>query len=195
MLLSHQPNHRELRKPSQSESDAKRSTPNRATLRRRSPMSYTPLVVDLSHWNSGINFATLRQSGIVGCIHKATEGTSYVDADYASRKTSAKSAGVLWASYHFLKHGHHSEQAQWYIQHSQPDTEELAVADFEDSGTNLTDLTEFLRAVRALRPDLRLVVYSGHLIKESLGDEQDDFLSTTDLWLAQYTTGEISWPS
>jgi lysozyme len=34
------------------------------------------------------------------------------------------------------------------------------------------------------------------LLKEQLGDTRDDFLAKhTDLWLAQYTDGEPSWPS
>jgi len=45
--------------------------------------------------------------------------------------------------------------------------------------------------------DLQITVYSGHLLKEQLGDSRDDFLAdNTDLWLAQYTEDEsdISWP-
>lgn len=45
--------------------------------------------------------------------------------------------------------------------------------------------------------DLQVTVYSGHLLKEQLGDSHDDFLAeNTDLWLAQYTSSEsnISWP-
>jgi lysozyme len=44
--------------------------------------------------------------------------------------------------------------------------------------------------------DLRITVYSGHLLKEQLGDTRNDLLaSNTDFWLAQYTDGTPTWPT
>ena len=40
-------------------------------------------------------------TGIVGVIHKATQGTTYVDETYASRRVEALACGLLWGAYHF----------------------------------------------------------------------------------------------
>ena len=37
------------------------------------------VIVDLSHHNGNVNLAQAKAPGIVGVIHKATQGTSYVD--------------------------------------------------------------------------------------------------------------------
>jgi GH25 family lysozyme M1 (1,4-beta-N-acetylmuramidase) len=37
-------------------------------------------------------------------------------------------------------------------------------------------------------------IYSGHVLKEQLGDRRDSELSQYRLWLAQYTSGTPSWP-
>ena len=47
------------------------------------------------------DFAAVRRSGILGVIHKATEGGDFVDKSYAIRQPQAEQAGLLWGAYHF----------------------------------------------------------------------------------------------
>ena len=44
------------------------------------------VVVDLSHHNENVDFAKMKANGIVGVIHKATQGLTYVDKTYAKRR-------------------------------------------------------------------------------------------------------------
>jgi lysozyme len=51
-------------------------------------------VVDLSQSDSEPDFAVLRAGGIIGVVHKATEGTRFVDSAFARREAPARRAGL-----------------------------------------------------------------------------------------------------
>jgi len=46
-------------------------------------MSDHPSCIDISHWQNFPDFEQVRAAGVVAMIHKATEGTSYVDPNRA----------------------------------------------------------------------------------------------------------------
>jgi lysozyme len=76
----------------------------------------------------------------------------------------------------------------------EPELGERVIIDYEEDGCTLADLHEAVQAVIDYGHNLRITVYSGHLLKEQLGDTYDELLAeNTDLWLAQYTTGTPSW--
>src|SRR5262249_47814418 len=54
-------------------------------------------------------------------------------------------------------------------------------------------LKTFLREMKGLTGKSP-IIYSGHVLKEQLGDKHDSELSQYRLWLAQYTAGTPSWP-
>ena len=58
-------------------------------------------VIDLSRFVTVTDFRAVRQSNILGVIHKATEGGDYVDPACATRRPAAEAAGLLWGAYHF----------------------------------------------------------------------------------------------
>jgi len=150
------------------------------------------LVIDLSHWNTVTDFAAIRASGVVGVIHKCTEGNGYADPTYDDRTDAARAAGLLWGAYHFLRPGDMQAQAKYFVAHAD-DTATLLAADHEDSGVSLDDLKTFLSEVYDLTGQ-RPVVYSGNVIKEQIGNARDAELAQYRLWLAQYTSVP-SWPS
>ena len=157
-------------------------------------MSDNPSCIDISHWQNFPDFDQVKASGVVAMIHKATEGSSYVDPNRAQNCAAATKAGIACATYHWLKPGNAAEQIAFYLDTIEPVPGERVVIDYEEDGCSLDDLHE---AVQALIDDprrLRVTVYSGHLLKEQLGSAYDKFLAdNTDLWLAQYTTGEPTW--
>lgn len=59
------------------------------------------VIVDLSHRNERLDFVKAKKDGIVGVIHKATQGFTYVDATYSARRRAASDAGLLWGASHF----------------------------------------------------------------------------------------------
>jgi lysozyme len=156
-------------------------------------------VIDISHWQDEIDFAAVKASGVIGVIHKCTEGDDYLDPTfeerrdkYAARRQSARTIGLLWGAYHFLRPGDMVEQANWFVRNVDDDAPTLLAADHEDPGVSLDDLKLFLETVRTLTGQ-RPCVYSGHVIKEQLGGAGDVFLSRHRLWLAHYSS-EPSWP-
>lgn len=51
------------------------------------------VVVDLSHWDRNVDFKLAKEDGILGVVHKATQGLKYVDSEYIKRKKTAEEEG------------------------------------------------------------------------------------------------------
>jgi lysozyme len=150
-------------------------------------------VVDLSHHNSVDNFQRAYDSGIRAVIHKATQGTTYVDPTFRPHLPAMHSANLLLGAYHFGVAGNASEQATHFLSVARPHTT-LLVLDFEGNpqgqDMQLAEAEEFVHTVAAATgryPGL----YSGHTIKEALKtagihDPAQTILSRCWLWIAQY---------
>jgi lysozyme len=149
------------------------------------------VVIDLSHHNERVDFAKAKAAGIVGIIHKATEGLTFTDKKYATRRRQALDTGLLWGAYHFGVGADGSDQADFFLSTVKPDAQTLIVLDYEPNVTGptmtLNEAREFVDhtgEVLGRFPGL----YSGHLIKEQLGHQTtpDPILSHCFLWIAQY---------
>jgi lysozyme len=160
-------------------------------------MSDQSSCIDISHWQGFPDFEQVAASGVVACIMKATEGASYIDPNRATNYVNATKAGIVCCTYHWLSPGGNaSEQMHFYLDTIEPVMGERVVIDYEEDGCTLNDLTEAVSELLADKRDLNVTVYSGHLLKEQLGDDRNDLLAeNTDLWLAQYTSGTPSWPT
>jgi len=149
------------------------------------------VVIDLSHHQETVDFEQIKDAGIVGVIHKATQGLTYTDAKYAERRDEALSKGLLWGAYHFGVGSDGSDQADFFLNSVSPDPKTLIVLDYEP---NLTGPTMTLNQAREFVEHVNEVVgrypglYSGHLIKEQLAgtNGSDPILSNCFLWIAQY---------
>ena len=98
-------------------------------------------VADVSHYQDNIDFNKVAADGILGLIHKATQGTQYTDSRYLSRRPLALSASLLWGAYHFGTGGDGAAQAQYFLSVVKPQPTDLLVLDFEPntgSGGNMT---------------------------------------------------------
>lgn len=158
-------------------------------------MSDAPVCIDISHWQGFPDFDEVRAAGVRGMIHKATEGTSYIDPNRAENCANALKAGLAISTYMWIKPGDGRAQAEFYLSVIQPQQGERVVIDYEEEGCTLTTLCDAVQALLDYDADLKITVYSGNLLKETLGGDHDDFLAeNTDLWLAQYTSGTPSWP-
>ena len=151
-------------------------------------------VIDLSHHNTVNSGESVWNTGIIGVIHKATEGSDYVDPTLFNRAKRALELGFCWSTYHFLRPGSMEQQMKFYISTIDPKIGERVCLDHEDSGVSISDLESAVRWILQLRSDLQITIYSGHLIKEQLGDGKNQFLATeTSLWIAQYSD-KPDWP-
>jgi lysozyme len=158
-------------------------------------------VIDLSHHNNSVDFGKLAAAGIVGVIHKATQGTSTVDPLYASRQPQALAAGLLWGAYHFGDGSDGVTQAEHFLAVVGADPQTLLVLDFESnpSGPSMS-----LEEARAFVTHVQSVTakwpgfYSGHDIKDDLGTGSDPVLANCWFWLSQYgptAVVPVNWPT
>jgi lysozyme len=148
----------------------------------------TPNIIDISHHNTIADFAALKAAGIIGVIHKCTQGANYADPMYATRRKLATDAGLLWGAYTFNTGQDVQDQVNEFLSHAEPDDNTLMALDFEDnphSQMTLGQARQFLQ-LAAERLGRKLVLYSGNRVKDLLGTQVDTFLGSHRLWLAQY---------
>lgn len=155
-----------------------------------------PTVIDLSHYQPHVDLLAAKRDGILGVIHKATEGTGWSDGLYKARKANCEPLGLAFAAYHFLKPGNIAQQAAHFLQFADPPRGGRVFIDYEDSGLKLGDLKEMILSLEALDDELQIGIYGGALLKQHVGTAKLTWLGEYPLWLAQYTDkGEETWPT
>ena len=154
-------------------------------------MPLTNAVIDLSHFNNVTSFQSVREAGIIGVIHKATQGLTGVDGTYGTRKPTALAAGLLWGAYHFGVNANAQKQADHFLDVVQPGPSDLMVLDFEpnahDGTMTLAQAEAFVQ--RIFQQTGRFPgLYSGQaFIKEQLSNKKNETLSNCFLWIARYS--------
>jgi GH25 family lysozyme M1 (1,4-beta-N-acetylmuramidase) len=144
-----------------------------------------PLVIDLSHHNTIGSLHDAAAAGIVGVIHKATEGVKMVDKTAKSRFALSRDAGLLWGVYHFMKPGDVETQVDHFLKNAPADDKTLYVLDFEVDGITLSQVLEFLELVDDRTGQIP-VLYTGFKLKDLGGARKIPALTAYRLWLAQY---------
>jgi lysozyme len=148
------------------------------------------VVVDISQAEHPVDFSAVAEAGIVGVIHKATEGVGYVEPHFVERAPLAQQAGLLWGAYHFGT-GRRSgaDQADFFLATVGATPQTLLVLDFEQNprgpSMSLEQARDFVTRVQQQTgrwPGL----YAGHYLRDQLGDEADAVLSQCWLWYAEY---------
>jgi len=147
------------------------------------------VVVDISHHNGNPDLAKAADAGIVGVIHKATQGQTMVDKKYVTNRDYAVAAGLLWGAYHFGTSGDGVAQADHFLDTVEPDEQTLLVLDYEANGNSTMTFTQARAFVIRINEVIGRFpgLYSGSLIKQKLGSTPvDSIVSKCFLWIAQY---------
>ena len=158
-------------------------------------------VIDLSHHNGSVNLVEAAADGIVGVIHKATQGATFNDPAYATNKQKAADAGLLWGAYHFADGTDAIAQADHFLDIVKPDDQTLIVLDFEENTAGASMTLEGARAfVNRVNEQVGRFpgLYGGSFLKHLLGQNLDPVLAGCWFWLAQYNDTPIvpkNWPS
>ena len=151
----------------------------------------TNAIIDISSFQGNPDFARVKAAGIIGVIHKATEGLGFHDSAYAVNKQAAKAEGLLWGAYHFGTGSDPEMQAHEFLQVAALKDDELIALDFEDNthGTQMTvaGAKLFVNKVFSIA-GRRPLIYSGNTIKQALGNTVDPDLGKCFLWVAQFDT-------
>jgi lysozyme len=148
--------------------------------------------IDISSWQTVKSFNSVKEDGIVLVIHKATQGFKYVDKKYKEHMKRFKELGLAWGSYHFGIGGDGSDQADHFL--GEADQNGLLVLDLEGNpqGKSMTleeaeEFVQYIRDVTGRYPGL----YSGHTIRELLGNRTDTPLAKCWLWTARYGSAPV----
>lgn len=160
-------------------------------------MNINPKVVDISHYDRlvGKGFQSVREAGIIGVIHKSSEGTGVVDRPYADRRKLANDAGLLWGAYHFIRPcSDYAAQADFFLRCATPDDHTLVSLDFEVPTVPVDEARAFIEEVET-KLGRKVVLYSGNTVKEDLGKKHDPWWAERRLWLAQYSSKWTVQPS
>jgi lysozyme len=150
------------------------------------------MVVDIFRGDKVTSFADAHAAGIRGIIHKATQGVNVTDDAYAGRRQPALDAQMLWGAYHFGTNDDVPTQIEKFLGAAKPDDKTLVALDYEplvvkkvDKTMTLEQAREFMEGI-ADRLGRKPVLYSGHLVKDQLGNKVDSFFGSHRLWLAQF---------
>lgn len=150
------------------------------------------VVVDLFHRDTvGANgFHDMKDAGILGIIHKATQGTHSVDPEYDDRKRRALSLDFLWGAYHFAEGGDVDVQVQHFLDTVDPDKTHLLVLDFEPntqgSTMTLAEAEDFVTQIHDQTGRFPALYAGKSFIIEQLGKKTDTPLAQCPLWIARF---------
>ncbi|NUR01380.1 MAG: glycoside hydrolase family 25 protein [Streptomyces sp.] len=108
---------------------------------------------------SAYQTSTPNLSGKDFVVIKATEGTGYVNPKLAAQTTAGRKAGVVVGFYHFARPGNVQAQADYFVKHANPAAGDFLAIDWEDSGVSCTEKDALIKAVKKLRPGLKVVLY------------------------------------
>ena len=146
------------------------------------------VVIDLSHYNEVVSFAEIKTGGIVGVIHKATQGLAERDRTYRWRRGRALAAGLWWGAYHFGTNADGAAQARFFLSVVNPGPHDLLALDFEQNGDDTMTLAQAEAFVtEVFRETGRYPgFYSDSLAGSLLGDGVNETLRQCWLWRAEY---------
>lgn len=157
-------------------------------------MQINPMVVDLSRYDNVWDWDKVYAAGIRGVINKATEGVSITDWTLRVRAKPTRDRGILYGAYHFLRPGSIADQVEHFLGTiaSVDDDNLLLALDHEDERVSLDDAKMWLQRVSVATGHMP-ILYSGHVLKEQIGDRTDPFLAGVRLWLCHYSA-HPTWP-
>ncbi len=148
-------------------------------------------IMDISH-NNAIDFAAAQKAGIVAVIHKATEGATFQDPLYATRRAEASQLGLLWGAYHFGTAADVSQQLQNFTQTAQLQPGDVVVLDYEENAGNQMTQEQAEQFVTLFQQQFGyLPLLYGSSLLTSISATSP--LAACRLWIAEYAN--VSQPS
>jgi len=149
--------------------------------------------MDVSSYDTGIDWPTAHASGIEFAFVRASDGTQYPDPDFATNWAGAKAAGVLRGAYQYFRPAEDPiAQADLLLQRmgTLDPTDLPPVLDLETSGglsqtevvNRVQQWLEHVQTATGRTPIIYAGLYSWHDLTGSAD------MTTSPLWVAQYTS-------
>lgn len=101
---------------------------------------------------------TFAVAGDSFAIVKATEGTGYINPNYAGQLAHARANGLVVGHYHFGHSGGVAE-AKFFLAHVDLKPGEFLAFDWEAAGETQAERDQFMKYVKAQHPSVKLVLY------------------------------------
>ncbi len=154
---------------------------------------YANAVVDLSQWNLDVNFKLVKEDGILGVVHKVTQGLKYVDPKYAKRRKAAENEGLLWGAYHLGVWGNGKDQADHFLDKVGDNAQTLLALDIQEN-QNEKDITPkqaeyFVNRVQERTNRLPLICGGAYFLK----DFATPILTKCPLWKIRWSKLPKGW--
>ena len=150
----------------------------------RAPDRYPVHGIDLSRFQTAVDWPTARANGVNFAFIKATEGGDLVDPMFKDHWRGAAAAGVRRGAYHFFYHCRPAaEQARWFIKHVPRTPGALPpVLDMEWTPTSPTCTIRRDGATIRAEAGIFLDILTRHYGKPPLIYTTVDFFEDTELW-------------
>src|ERR1017187_8496738 len=143
-------------------------------------IDFVPVVCDCSHYEviGEDGFQKAKADGLLGVICKVSQGTHYVDPQYADYIEMANDAGLLVGGYHFNSGEDSIEQAKWFLQNANPKNLKnfLYALDFEQNAKSDMNIHQAVNWLHYVEEQIghKAIIYSGNKLKETIGKLNDD---------------------
>ena len=156
-------------------------------------------LLDLYHGNNVTSFHAIADSGVVGIVFKATQGTSVVDPAFSSYVSRAKACDLLAGAYHFFdpdadpvlqaEHFHNTAQMGAGTLGLWLDVETLSKSSPENIGAHAAKASDRLKALTGHYPG----IYASDSFYQSY--LKADFpVGYYKLWIAKYSVQRPATP-
>lgn len=150
--------------------------------------------IDVSHWDGSIDWEKVAADNVAFTFIKATQGTTFVDPEFATNWTGAHDAGVIRGAYHFFEPAIDAiAQADFFVKTAGvpalgdfPLTIDLEKTDGATDAEIAAGALAFLQRVEALTGRVPIIYTSARVFDTELGTPAG--FSKYPLWNANYTT-------
>lgn len=153
----------------------------------RSPTSYPVHGIDVSRWQTDVDWSTAQSNGVSFAFIKATEGGDHADPGFWNHWRNAAAAGVPRGAYHFFYFCTPAEvQARWFIINVPRERGALPpVLDIEwnDASQNCPDRPDAV-TVRA-EVEIFLEIIERHYAQQPILYTTVDFWRDNEMWRIQ----------
>jgi len=153
--------------------------------------------VDVSHNNGTVDWSQVRASGTKFVYAKVTQGTTFLDSQYATNKQQVEALGMAFGAYHFASPdktaGDAVAEADWFVTNAQLTGKNLLpVLDLEDNGgLGIKKLKQWTKAWLAevqVKLGVKAVIYTNTgFWKASMGNTTWFAANGYKLWIAHWT--------
>ena len=149
--------------------------------------------IDVSHWQSDINWAEVHNAGYKFAFVKATEGVNYIDPNFETNMDNGKATGMLMGAYHFARPDENNaiDEAYYFISNANEylkdgtlrpvlDVERGISLGNEELSNWINDWMNTVESETGVEPIL-------YINSNYANNYLDESVSNRDIWIAHWT--------